>query len=228
MREDFSRLLSLLRRERGISQKKAAEHFGISQALLSHYENGVRECGLDFIVKAADFYSVSADYLLGRSPVPGGSVLTVADLPDESAAGKENTFRGSVLPTVNKRLIINSLHILFDILQSVNNKQLTAEASALLFQSVYTVFRLLYGMDRRGPAAMFSVEEGGYRDMAAADMLLASMRVAAMTGEGSNACPKAEYARESPLTPETLQRDYPLYAASLQNLIKQCEQRLKG
>ena len=42
---DFSRILSLLRQEKGISQRKAAAALGISQALLSHYENGIREPG---------------------------------------------------------------------------------------------------------------------------------------------------------------------------------------
>ena len=70
MNADFPRVLTLLRKERGISQKQAAAELGVSQALLSHYEKGIRECGLDFLVRAADFYSVSCDYLLGRSPDP--------------------------------------------------------------------------------------------------------------------------------------------------------------
>ena len=53
MNEDFSRVLSLLRQEMGVSQRKAAAALGISQALLSHYENGVREPGLAFVVKAS-------------------------------------------------------------------------------------------------------------------------------------------------------------------------------
>lgn len=55
-----------LRSQRGASQKEAAEALGISQALLSHYEKGIRECGLDFLLKAASYYDVSCDYLLGR------------------------------------------------------------------------------------------------------------------------------------------------------------------
>ena len=47
MSSDFSRCLSLLRQEKGISQRAAAKELGISQALLSHYENGVREPGLN-------------------------------------------------------------------------------------------------------------------------------------------------------------------------------------
>ena len=67
MNEAFSARLSALRKERGLSQKEAAEALGISGALLSHYEKGIRECGLQFICKAAAFYDVSCDYLLGVS-----------------------------------------------------------------------------------------------------------------------------------------------------------------
>ena len=66
MHSDFSRCLSLLRQEKGISQRAAAKDLGISQALLSHYENGAREPGLLFVCRACDYYGVTADYLLGR------------------------------------------------------------------------------------------------------------------------------------------------------------------
>ena len=51
MNADFPRLITLLRKEKGISQKQAAAELGISQALLSHYEKGIRECGLEFLVQ---------------------------------------------------------------------------------------------------------------------------------------------------------------------------------
>lgn len=60
-----------LRRARGLSQKQVAEDLGISQAVLSHYERGIRECGLDIIVRMADYYAVSCDYLLGREANDG-------------------------------------------------------------------------------------------------------------------------------------------------------------
>ena len=43
MDRTFPKTLSALRREKNISQRKAAADLGISQALLSHYENGTRE-----------------------------------------------------------------------------------------------------------------------------------------------------------------------------------------
>ncbi len=67
----FSETLSALRKGRGVSQRQAAADLGISQALLSHYENGAREPGLRFVCKACDYYGVTADYILGRSAHPG-------------------------------------------------------------------------------------------------------------------------------------------------------------
>jgi len=63
----FSETLSALRRERKFSQKQAASELGISQALLSHYENGAREPKLEFVIKACEYYGVSTDYILGRT-----------------------------------------------------------------------------------------------------------------------------------------------------------------
>ncbi len=72
----FCRILGDLRREKGVSQRKAASDLHISQALLSHYENGAREPGLSFVCRACDYYGVTADYILGRSGE------TAAELPD--------------------------------------------------------------------------------------------------------------------------------------------------
>ena len=72
MAEGFPEILSRLRRERQLSQRAAAADLHISQALLSHYENGLREPGLAFVDTACRYYQVSADYLLGRSRVRSG------------------------------------------------------------------------------------------------------------------------------------------------------------
>ena len=85
MATDFSRTLSLLRQEKGISQRKAAAELGISQALLSHYENGIREPGLSFVVKVCSYYHVSADYLLGRTLSRDGAIIDAEELYDSSA-----------------------------------------------------------------------------------------------------------------------------------------------
>ena len=66
MKTEFSNRLGKLRREKGLSQRAAATQFSISQALLSHYENGAREPKFEFVLEACEYYNVSADYLLGR------------------------------------------------------------------------------------------------------------------------------------------------------------------
>ena len=77
MNRTFPETLSVLRRERNISQRTAAAALNISQALLSHYENGAREPGLGFVCRACEFYGVSADYLLGRSDRPNAALSAV-------------------------------------------------------------------------------------------------------------------------------------------------------
>lgn len=71
MRADFAKNLAQLRLAAGISQRTAAEALQVSQALLSHYEKGIREPGLDFVVRAAEYYGVSTDQLLGCGDAPG-------------------------------------------------------------------------------------------------------------------------------------------------------------
>ena len=70
MGRSFHETLAELRRTRGVSQRQVAADLGISQALLSHYENGAREPGLAFVCRVCDYYGVSADYLLCRSESP--------------------------------------------------------------------------------------------------------------------------------------------------------------
>jgi len=69
---NYAERLYELRTEKGLSQKDAAKDLGVSQALLSHYEKGIREFGLDFLNRAADYYKVTTDYILGRTDSRAG------------------------------------------------------------------------------------------------------------------------------------------------------------
>lgn len=86
----FSEILSQMRKERGISQKKAATDLGISQALLSHYEKGIRECGLDFVIKCSKYYNVTTDYLLGISDNRNGISTDLVDIIDGGRGSIKN------------------------------------------------------------------------------------------------------------------------------------------
>ncbi len=86
----FANRITTLRKKKGLSQKEAAMSLGISQALLSHYEKGVRECGLEFVLRCAEYYGVTTDYLLGKQDSKYGMQGTLDDvkllnkvMPDE-------------------------------------------------------------------------------------------------------------------------------------------------
>lgn len=58
-----------LREDRDLKQRQIAEYLLCDQSLYSKYERGERPLPLDLAEKLADFYSVSVDYLLGRTDV---------------------------------------------------------------------------------------------------------------------------------------------------------------
>ena len=159
---DFARTLSLLRRERGVSQRLAASDLGISQALLSHYENGAREPGLAFVRKACDYYHVSADFLLGRSMSREGEVIIEAEELYDASADKGNVVRGSISAMLSKKLLVNSLDLLFDLLGKVGSKAAINAASNYLGDAVYKVFRHLYRAGGTQNEGFFSIDSNHF------------------------------------------------------------------
>lgn len=97
-RQTFSDRLTAQRKLKGVSQKQAAADLGISQALLSHYENGIREPGLGFLVKAADYYNVSCDYLLGHAAnvLQLNRAVDFEDLPEDAQLSRETFLRADL------------------------------------------------------------------------------------------------------------------------------------
>lgn len=159
MTSNFSRSLSLLRHEKGLSQRQAAKELGISQALLSHYENGIREPGLAFVSRACDFYNVSADFLLGRSMSRDGTTILDADSLYDSSAERDNVLKGSVLATLSKKLLVNSIGILFDLLGKMNNKRAIKAAANYLSVATYQMYRDLYLHNPSANRDFFSVPD---------------------------------------------------------------------
>lgn len=62
--------LKQLREAKGISQMKLALDLSINQNSISRYENGVREADYKTLIKLADYFDVSVDYLLERTNNP--------------------------------------------------------------------------------------------------------------------------------------------------------------
>lgn len=66
MKNKFSERINELRIENNLSRAELAQKLNVSVRLISYWENGQRECDFDMLIKIADLFSVSIDYLLGR------------------------------------------------------------------------------------------------------------------------------------------------------------------
>lgn len=62
----FPRLRDM-REDHDLHQKDVAELLGIQQTVYSRYERGFQTIPLEHLIKLADFYKVSLDYLTGRT-----------------------------------------------------------------------------------------------------------------------------------------------------------------
>jgi len=58
-----------LRIDKGYTQAQVAEYLGVKQNTYSQYEIGVLNYPIDAVIKLADLYNVSVDYLVGRTNV---------------------------------------------------------------------------------------------------------------------------------------------------------------
>jgi transcriptional regulator with XRE-family HTH domain len=140
----ISNNLYVLRQEKELSQRVAARELGISQSLLSHYEKGIREPGLDFICRACDYYHVSADYLLGRTSVREKPMLEVEEILPESKTEKiPDPAPKRTLAKFYSRILTNSANIVFDLLGQIDDEWIITSAYQYLGTGIYRLYRHL-------------------------------------------------------------------------------------
>ena len=223
MNEEFSRTLSLLRQEKGVSQRTAAGALGISQALLSHYENGIREPGLPFVVKACDYYGVSADFLLGRTLSRDGTTIApeaLYDLSDE----KDNSVRGGVLALLSKKLLVNSIGVLFDLLAKTGSRGAIRAAANYLSTAVYQVYRRLYQSNPDNNPDFFSVSPRHFQ----AGLPEADMKCSEAELSDALAAHVKEKGPMPDMSNDALARDYPVLYQSLLQVVHASGERVNG
>lgn len=223
MNTDFSRTLSLLRQERGLSQRQVAKELGISQALLSHYENGAREPGLAFVKKACDFYRVSADFLLGRTLSRDGTTIVDADTLYDAAQERDHILRGSVLATLSRKLLTNSVGVVFDLLGKTEDKDAIRAAANYLSAAVYQVYRDLYRVSPGSSEDFFSVSDRQF--------LTGLTRVDMTLSEAEYVAALEQAAREGKIQPmphDGMTAAYPGAYQSLLQIVHSCGERMNA
>lgn len=133
----FSLNLAKLRKEKKESQRVSAKNLGISQALLSHYENGIREPGIDFLLKAADYYGCSVDFLIGRTLDRSG----VSFSSEGYSAQKTSPEKKSIASI--KKPLFNSIAFISEMLKDSEDEELINISLEFLQLSLYRVFRFI-------------------------------------------------------------------------------------
>ena len=66
-KETISKTLINLRELRSLSQIEVAKHLHLSSSAISHYERGLTVPPTEVVYRLAEFYNVTADYILGRT-----------------------------------------------------------------------------------------------------------------------------------------------------------------
>ena len=216
LNSDFPRIITFLRKERGLSQKQVATDLGISQALLSHYEKGIRECGLDFLVKAAEYFEVSCDYLLGRTVQRRLASVSADEIPESDEI---RHLKGNMINQINKKLLMNTTTVIFDLLAQIGNKKLTNAVSNYLMCSEYLIFRTIYCSEEHNSQTMFSVDRNRYKNLTSASMLI-DLEIIDTLIENNDL--------SLTLSPDVISSYFEKGASSLFNLIQYSERNIKN
>lgn len=215
--KDFPRVLTLLRKERGFSQKKVASDLGIAQALLSHYENGKRECGLSFLVQAADYYGVSVDYLLGRTGSSSGTVVSEQELPESTVSEK---YTGNIAGSAvffRKKLLTNALEVVFALLSKAKNTDLSKSVSDYLTTAVYQSYRMVYRAGGQNDEMNFAIPAEHAAALSNARMQLDSIKAGEAAKKGS---------MDEKITSVRLEQEFPKQSAALFSVVSSTEKSI--
>lgn len=62
----YNEILRDLRESKRLSQTDLAQEFFVNQITISQYERGTRRLSIEMLIKYADYFNVSTDYILGR------------------------------------------------------------------------------------------------------------------------------------------------------------------
>lgn len=109
----FSDQLKKLRTREGLSQAKFAQEIGFSQSAITTWENQTREPGINALIKVAEYFNVSVDYLIGKPNTKNFAqkIEKPADLSDDELTLIEKYRR---LQTGYQVLIGNQIQVLLD------------------------------------------------------------------------------------------------------------------
>ena len=66
----FGENLEMIRKQKKVSQTKLGKVLGLTQQMISSYEKNMSSPNIDVLIKIANYFNVSIDYLLGHTTSP--------------------------------------------------------------------------------------------------------------------------------------------------------------
>lgn len=93
-----------LRRQHGITMKEFGDKIGVSESTVSLYETGKRDPNFQTLLKIADFFDVSVDYLLGTHTKPRGRTVSTSDPNDRYPYLLGKLLDGTITPAEQEEL----------------------------------------------------------------------------------------------------------------------------
>lgn len=115
--------LKKLREARGISQQKLANQFCLSQQSIHKYENGLAEPDFSTLVKFADFFHTSIDYLIGYQNADDQHMSIVTVTPENIQEAHHLALYRKLSPNIKKHLD----EMLEDVIESTSSDNHNSE-----------------------------------------------------------------------------------------------------
>ncbi len=162
--------LKELREEKNISRSDLAEILGVSTQTIANYENGHREPNFDTLLKIADFFSVTVDYLIGHSDFrtredefKGRNFYEkykLDEVIDDLMDSESKAILGNILLNTVEPLIKNISGVLYQHLFGDNKKEIFILIKNLL-ENLNSYFNFL--MEYSKKPAYFLALKSGYK-----------------------------------------------------------------
>ena len=208
--------LKKLRMEKDLTQAALARELNVTQQAVAKWEAGKSLPDHAMLLRLAQYYGVSVDYLLGRTLSRDGAIIVADDLYDST--DEKGNLRGSIMATLQKKLVVNTTNLLFDLLGKTGNRSAITAAGDYLSGGLYLLLRHLY---RRGGGneELFGVAAGAFDAGAVeADMAASRMHYQLALHGADGQCPS--------LTAESLTA-YPGLGQSVAQVVHNTDERCK-
>lgn len=154
------------------------------------------------------------DYLLGRTVQRNPSFVN--EMPDSEDI---RHLKGNMINQINRKLLMNTTTIIYDLLAQMGSKRLTNAVSNYLMCAQYQAFREIYGAEDSNTQTLFSLDKTRYKNLTTASMIL-DLEIAESVTEKEKL--------SLTLSPDILSSYFDKGASSLFNLIQFAERNVRN